>query len=409
MVSRAMTESAVAATVDRTPDARALPESQEPAMTPDGLKTLSKRYLTALRSHVRRRSKKAPPTAQGFGRVALLLGLETLDLARVHEQALLALDGALAPAKSRRALAKHAETFFLEAMTPIERTHRAARESRRRSRKLDGALTERLAVLAATRHRLNDETNKRKTAEHDLAKGARTHDLLLTQSRRMQEQMRNLARQVLLAQEEERREISRELHDEIAQTLAGINVQLAGLKVAAALNNRGLNRKIAATQRLVTQSVRSVHQFARYLRPALLDDLGLIPALRSYMKALPGRNGLQIQFTAFVGVEALESIKRIVIYRVAQEALTNVARHARASIALVEIRKVPGGILLEVTDDGRSFRPDRIFASKAKGRLGLLGMRERVEMVGGSLSIISARGKGTIVRAEIPFHRKAAA
>ena len=367
---------------------------------------LSARYLAALRQHIGRRSAATSRSAQALGRSAVLLGLETLDLAAMHGQALRALEGPGVSASSRRALAKHAEVFFLEAVVPIEHTHRAARESRLRSRQQDIALSNSTAAGAVTQRKLNRETSRRKGVDLDLAEEVKNYAVLLTQSRMMQEQMRALTRQMLSAQEEERKEISRELHDEVAQTLAGINVLLSGFKAHETLGNRGLNQKIAATQRLVAQSVTAVHQFARDLRPALLDDLGLIPALRSYIKELRGRDGLHIQFSAVAGVEAMDTAMRTVLYRVAQEALTNVVRHAEAHVVLVQITKETDGIRLEVTDDGKSFRPDKIFASNKNKRLGLLGMRERVEMVGGIYTIESALGKGTTVRAEIPFQRK---
>ena len=112
----------------------------------------------------------------------------------------------------------------------------------------------------------------------------------------MQEQLRLLSRQLLSAQEEERKKISRELHDVIAQTLAGINVRLAALKKEAALNTKGLEHNITRTQRLVQHSVEIVHRFARELRPTVLDDLGLIPALHTFMKSFHGGDGHPRQF-----------------------------------------------------------------------------------------------------------------
>jgi signal transduction histidine kinase len=225
----------------------------------------------------------------------------------------------------------------------------------------------------------------------------------------MQKKLRHLARQILSVQEEERREISRELHDEVVQTLVGINVELAALGKGASLGLRALKAKIARTQRLVEKSVNAVHRFARELRPAVLDDLGLIPALHAYMKTLAERNQLKIRLTAFAGVENLDSARRTVLYRVAQEALTNVARHAQAGLVDVTITKVPGAARMEVHDDGKSFQVPQTLSARTNKRLGLLGMRERVEMVGGTLAIASAPGQGTTVRAEIPFARGGAA
>ena len=205
------------------------------------------------------------------------------------------------------------------------------------------------------------------------------------------------------AQEDERKRISRELHDVIAQTLTGINIRLAALKKEAALNSRHLDRDIGRTQRLVEKSVNIVHDFARELRPAVLDDLGLIPALHSFVKLFSKRTGLHVDLTAFAGVEKLDINKRTMLYRVAQEALTNVSRHAQASRAEVSIEQLPASIGMKIHDNGKSFNVDGILKTKGKKRLGLLGMRERVEMVGGTFGIESAPGKGTTIQVEIPF------
>ena len=210
-----------------------------------------------------------------------------------------------------------------------------------------------------------------------------------------------MSRQILSAQEDERKRISRELHDVIAQTLTGINIRLAALKKEASTNTKGLDRNIARTQRLVEKSVDIVHQFARELRPAVLDDLGLIPALHSFMKSFTARTGIHAHLTAFAGVEQLDTARRTVLFRVAQEALTNVARHARASRAEVTIEKRPDGICMTIKDNGKSFQVERVLQQRGGKRLGLLGMRERLEMVGGQFDIASAPGQGTTITAQI--------
>ena len=213
-----------------------------------------------------------------------------------------------------------------------------------------------------------------------------------------------LSRQLLSAQEEERKKISRELHDVIAQTLTTINIRLAALKKEAALNTKGLERSIARTQQLVEQSVNIVHQFARELRPAVLDDLGLIPALHTFMKDFTKQTGIRMHFKTFTTrIEQLDGDKRTVLFRVAQEALANVARHAQASEAEVRIRKRDGVICMKICDNGKGFQEERVLHAKKSKRLGLLGMRERLEMVGGSFTIESAPGKGTTVIAQIPI------
>jgi signal transduction histidine kinase len=261
----------------------------------------------------------------------------------------------------------------------------------------------RMEALAINNQELNREIARREEVEEALQKSERHQGKLLEQSRSMQEQLRHLSHQILHAQEEERKRISRELHDEIAQTLVGINVYLEALTHEARDNPKGLKQKITRTQRLVEESVEIVHRFARELRPTILDDLGLIPALHSFMKEFIKRTGLHVRFTTFAGVEKLNSAQRTVLYRVAQEALTNVARHAQATRVEARIQKLPGAVRMQIKDNGKSFEVDQVLHAKKGKSLGLLGIRERLEMVGGSFDIASAPGEGTTIQVQIPL------
>jgi signal transduction histidine kinase len=249
------------------------------------------------------------------------------------------------------------------------------------------------------------EIIQRKAAEAALQKSEHHYSQLLQQSDNLQEQLRLLSRQILSAQEDERRRISRELHDVIAQTLTGINIRLATLKKEASVSTNGLDRNIARTQRLVEKSVNLVHEFARELRPAVLDDLGLIPALHSFVKLFSKRTRIHVHLKVFAGVEQLDNNQRTILYRVAQEALTNVARHAQAGRVEVNIQRLADGVCMKITDNGRSFEVDRVLNARGQKRLGLLGMRERVEMVGGRFGVESAPGRGTTITAQIPAGR----
>jgi signal transduction histidine kinase len=251
--------------------------------------------------------------------------------------------------------------------------------------------------------RLKREIKRRKAGDLAVKESkAQFHNLYL-ESQLMQEKLRHLTRQLISAQEEERREISRELHDGVVQRLIGINIELSALGAQAGRGAPTPKARIARIRRLVANTVKAVHQFARELRPAVLDDLGLIPALHSYSKSLAARKKIRIQMTAFGGVEALGSDKRTALFRVAQEALTNVARHAHATRVGLSIIKIPGAIRMEISDNGRSFHIGNALTARNPKRLGLIGMKERVEMVGGRMAIESAPGKGTTVRAEIPL------
>ena len=363
----------------------------------------SRRYQNALRFQMKQGKQASLASARGVGSQALAAGLQTLDLAKLHEQTLVAelLPGV--PAGQRAALIKQAGCFFAEANLPLEKSHFSSTEAATYLRKIIETLSQRTVELAASNLELNLEIGHRKSAEAALKKSERHYSELLEQSDRLQEQLRQLSRQILSAQEEERRQISRELHDVIAQTLTGINVRLAALSKEATTNTKGLDRNIARTQRLVEKSVDIVHRFARELRPAVLDDLGLIPALHSFMKNFTTRTGVRTRLTAFAGVEQLETARRTVLFRVAQEALTNVARHAKASRVEVSLQKMPDGICMKIKDDGKSFQVERTLHANGGKRLGLLGMRERLEMVGGTFGVESAPGKGTIIMAQIPF------
>jgi signal transduction histidine kinase len=366
------------------------------------LTQLSRHYQVALRKHLRRGSPASGAPARRLGRQAMASGLETLDLARVHEQALIRLVLPGYPARTREAMVRRAGSFFAEAITPIEKTHDTALEANVRLNQMIETLNRHSADLADSNRQLKQEIAQRKLAEASLRKSERHYSLLLVQSRVLQEQLRLLSRQLLLAQEEERKRISRELHDEIAQTLTGINVQLGNLKKEATVNTRGLQKKIARTQRMVEKSVDIVHRFARELRPTVLDDLGLIPALHSFVKIFSKQTRVHVRLTVYAGVEQLDGVKRTVLYRVTQEALTNVARHAHANRVDIHIQKLRRAVGLTIKDNGKSFQVERVLHAKKNHRLGLLGMRERVEMVGGSLRIESAPGHGTTIRAEIP-------
>jgi signal transduction histidine kinase len=364
---------------------------------------LSRQYQAALRKHLKQGPRAGMQPAQGLGRQALTLGVDTLDLLRIHEQALITLVLPTYSPRTRNGMVRRAGTFFAEALTPIEKTHRTARETNIHLDQLNRTLRQRSADLAASNQQLKQEIVQRKVAEQSLRKSERHYALLLEQSRQMQEQLRLLSRQLLSAQEEERKKISRELHDVIAQTLTSINLRLAALKQEAAVNTKGLERSIGRTQELVERSVSIVHRFARELRPTVLDDLGLIPALHTFMKGFKAETGIRVSLSAFAAVEEVNGDKRTVLFRVAQEALTNIARHAQASWAEVKIQKLDGAICLKIKDNGKGFPTERVLHAKRQKRLGLLGMRERVEMVNGNFTVTSVPGRGTTIVARIPL------
>jgi PAS domain S-box-containing protein len=163
----------------------------------------------------------------------------------------------------------------------------------------------RIDILGATNRKLQGEIVRRQAVELSLRKSEERAHQLLGHSRHLQNKLRQMSHQILLVQENQRKEISRELHDEISQLLLSINLHLAIFDSNAAINPKSIRRSITRVRWLVEKSVRIVHDFARELRPPMLDDLGLIPALNTYITDFSKRKGLKIQFTAYSGVEVL--------------------------------------------------------------------------------------------------------
>jgi signal transduction histidine kinase len=222
---------------------------------------LSQRYAAVLRKYLKQGPRASLRPARGLGRKAMALGLETLDLAGIHEAALASLEAS----SSRGGIIKRAQIFFVEAIIPIETTHRAAQETNGNLNRLTKTLSRRSVELAASGRHLKQGIIQRKAAEEALKKSGKHRTDLLEQSRLVQGHLRHLTRQILSAQEDKRTKISRELHDEIAQTLLGINVRLVTLKKEATVNAKGLKKEIANTQRLVEKSKKTLSRFADQL------------------------------------------------------------------------------------------------------------------------------------------------
>jgi signal transduction histidine kinase len=226
------------------------------------LSKLSERYLAALRKHLESGSKIGLPPAAGLGRQAVALGLGTLELARIHELALRSQLSPGRPTGRRGGLIKRAKTFFAEVVTPIERTHRAVLLADGEVDRLRGALRQRTLDLSNSTRHLKRGVFQRQAAEAALKKSGKHRTRLLQESRRLQEHLRSVTREMLAAQEDERQRISRQLRDEIAQMLLGVHVRLLALRQGASSHTGNLKKEIASTQRLVKQSARTIQRFA---------------------------------------------------------------------------------------------------------------------------------------------------
>jgi two-component system sensor histidine kinase UhpB len=216
------------------------------------------------------------------------------------------------------------------------------------------------------------------------------------------ESLAELSRRLLRAEEAERRRIAGELHDEIGQALTALrlNLQAMARNLGAPTTTGRLDESIA----LVEHTIEQVRGLSLDLRPALLDDLGLVPALRSYVAGLARRSNIEALFDADEQIDRPCPDVETACYRIAQEALTNVARHAGAKTVRVELVRVGRAIRLIVADDGVGFDvPSATQRAVGGASLGLLGMRERASLLGGQLEIASEPGRGTEVRATFPL------
>ena len=360
------------------------------------------RYVRALGGHVRDGGRASLGASRVLGLKALALRVRFGELAGVHEVAVAGLLFARGAAKARSEMVRRSADFLAGTLRPMERALRGAPAWGRKLTRTVGMLTRRTDALATANAELRREIARRKTVERSLRTSKRGTAVLLAKSRAMQQELRNLTRRLLLAHEEERRRISRELHDVIAQALTGIDLRLATLKAHSAANVRDLQQRITVTQRMVRKSVETEHAFARHLRPNLLDDLGLIPTMRAHLDEFTALTGVRVRFTAVAAVEELDGEKRTTLYRIAQEALANVAQHAKAGGVTVDLSAADGVAVLKLSDDGVGFAVAEVMSPGPGSHLGLLGMRERAEMVGGAFDVRSAPGRGTTVCVSIP-------
>jgi two-component system sensor histidine kinase UhpB len=211
--------------------------------------------------------------------------------------------------------------------------------------------------------------------------------------RRMEAERRRAGSAALRAQEEERARVARDLHDEVNQSLTGLLLRLEAVREAAP---PALEPEIAETRALANQAMQELLSLARQLRPTALDDLGLVAAIAGQVEQVM-RSGLEAELAAEGDFSDLDDDVQLVLYRVAQEALTNAARHSEAQRIAVALRRPGPGVELEIADDGRGFA----FEQSERG-LGIEGMRERALLIGAELTIESRPDHGTTVRLSVP-------
>jgi signal transduction histidine kinase len=243
--------------------------------------------------------------------------------------------------------------------------------------------------------RLLEERTRREQAEEEVARHRRD--------------LQRLSAQLMSAQEAERARLSRELHDELGQALTAVSLDLAeALKALPPESGDRLGEKLVEARSLTDQALDLVRRIALDLRPGILDDLGLVAALRWHLKRWTRTFDIEVEFQAVNLEERLDPEVETALYRIAQEALTNVAKHAQASRVGVYLERKPCAVVALIEDNGRGFESGELAVREASEQgAGLLGMRERVALLEGKFNLWSRPGHGTRLSVEIPVPDRA--
>ncbi|MEE8162447.1 MAG: sensor histidine kinase, partial [Anaerolineae bacterium] len=198
---------------------------------------------------------------------------------------------------------------------------------------------------------------------------------------------------VVQAQEGERKRVARELHDQAGEGLAALQIGLSGIEKAASSDE--VAQAAASLRSLAIETMDIIRNLAFDMRPSALDELGLVPALRDYVRTFSSRVGIPIHFEAFRFDEALSEEAKVTLFRIVQEGLVNIAKHARATHARVSLSNGDQILRLVIEDDGVGFDVQRALGQQGKASLGLFGMQERCNLLAGDLQIFSEPTKGT--------------
>jgi two-component system, NarL family, sensor histidine kinase UhpB len=218
----------------------------------------------------------------------------------------------------------------------------------------------------------------------------------------LDEASRLRASQIIQAQEQERQRIARELHDETSQVLTSLLISLTLLEKS--VETREARERIADTRALAHSTLRAIRNLSIDLRPSALDDLGLLPALRWYVKEYEKKCSIRVEFQATGFKERLPAEMETALYRIVQECLTNTAKHANANRVTITLKEETDRVYARITDDGEGFDYEALLKTPGQERgLGLAGMNERAVLLDGILNIHSAPGQGTIIEVSIPL------
>ncbi|MDM8519952.1 PAS domain-containing protein [Anaerolineales bacterium HSG6] len=244
------------------------------------------------------------------------------------------------------------------------------------------------------------DTNHEYLGYHVTIKDITKRKQMADELRQYNQRLQALSHRLVEAQEAERRHLARELHDGTGQALTSLMLRLKAIAHETELD--AVLDRVAGLRVLTAQTLEDIRRLAKYLRPAALDDLGLMAALQDHVDGFRQDSGINIIFKAEVQLERLSPESEISLYRVIQEGLTNVARHAKAKNLYLSLYRVTGWLCIEIVDDGQGFDVSSVHPATKETGLGLLGMSERVELLGGDMQVKSVKGEGTQILLRVP-------
>lgn len=365
------------------------------------LSSLPVTYQGALQEYLAHPDETRLQLAYELGRAAMNAGLGVFDLIRLHHQALS--DGVFPddPQAAVR-LTPAIEGFLIEALSPFEIAQRGIRRARERLEALNVELAQENEALVQNKAELEKEIALREQTEAALRAGKDRYFRLFREAQTMEENLHDLSVQVLSAQEDDRRRISRELHAEIVQALAAVNVTIALLKKQAGPNS-AFRQNVAQAEQLVAHSMETVHDFARELRPATLDHLGVESALTEHVSQFRRTTGVPTELITHPELGRLEEARGEILFRVVEATLSHLARRGATRIK-VEFTASDDTLLGEILSTGTSpaALAEDSNSTKRTDRIELLAIQERVRQLGGTFAA-EALPNGGRIRATIPL------
>jgi signal transduction histidine kinase len=352
-------------------------------------------YRRALGAYLANPDEEHLGAASEMGCLAMRRGMSIFDLVRLHEDSWPML---VAPSGGRYEVThqcRGGREFLLEALSPFEAALRRLPAAQARVGDLELALARRGQELA-------ELVPRQLQLEAALRCGKMRTLKLCQQVRLLKTEILTHPDKLVQVHEAERKRVSRELHDDIGQLLVALSVRLEAVKKDAGAGE-SLQRQVEVAQALVAQTMDSTHRICRNLRADALDRLGLRGAVADYVRTFAERAGIKGFMLDVADLSGLGVEQEVVLYRIAQESITNVVKHANATRLDVRFLRLPQDVCMEVADNGRAFNVEDTLVEKCGMRLGLLGMRERVQLMRGDFTVESVAGRGTTVRVRLPL------